>query len=87
MVKKKNHIKYLSWPAQSPDLNPIENIWAFIEQELFNKRNKIKTVQDVWAQTRDIFHDLALTYIRKLYDSLPERLEFIIKAKGNRINY
>jgi len=30
----KNKIKMLSWPAQSPDLNIIENIWQRLKREL-----------------------------------------------------
>src|SRR5262249_8531840 len=37
----KNYLKYkritvISWPSQSPDLNPIENIWAEINRKTKN---------------------------------------------------
>ena len=35
---KENDIELLPWPANSPDLNPIENIWVYISLEL-SKRN------------------------------------------------
>ena len=37
-----NQIKVLEWPAQSPDLNPIENIWGYIKRKLKNKKFSTK---------------------------------------------
>ena len=31
---KDHHIRTLSWPAQSPDLNPIKNLWNVIKRKM-----------------------------------------------------
>ena len=31
---KANQVNVLSWPARSPDLNPIENVWSWINRKL-----------------------------------------------------
>ena len=50
---KENNIKIIDWPSNSPDLNPIENIWAIIKNKLcrqeFDNINKLrKRVEKEW---------------------------------------
>ena len=49
---EKNKIERIEWPAKSPDLNPIENIWAIVKIELEKKSNQ--TRWDYWKYSGDM---------------------------------
>lgn len=48
-------ISCLKWPSKSPDMNPIEHVWAFMKSYLFKKRDKINSPEDVWNYSQKIF--------------------------------
>lgn len=79
-------IKRLDWPANSPDLNPIEHLWHVMKRKVAdhkpeNKRNLIKALEHVW--NNEITDDT----IQVLVDSMPSRIEAVIAAKGGTTRY
>jgi transposase len=82
---EENNIDVLSWPSQSPDLNPIENLWAYVEMRLTKKvlKTKAKLIEEI----TEIWNNIPLSYIRNLYNSIPSRLELVLRNKGGHIPY
>ncbi|KAF7684880.1 Transposable element Tcb1 transposase, partial [Cucumispora dikerogammari] len=75
-----NSIKVMEWPAQSPDLNPIENLWSYIDKEL--QKVVIKNKNQLIEKLNEIWINVPKTFIRKLYLSIPKRIEMVIRNKG-----
>ncbi len=74
----------LGWPANTPDLNIIENLWGIVKRKMRNKRPKnadeLKTVKETWAS-------IPPQQCHKLITSMPRRIEAVIKAKGAPTKY
>jgi len=80
-------VSTLSWPPSSPDLNPIENLWAIIKA----RRQKIfgfpKTKKDLIEQIFAIWENVDKELCVKLALSIENRLKECIRLKGNATKY
>lgn len=81
------NIRTIEWPAYSPDLNPIENLWGRIEYLTRNRMpNSNENLWDIVNQTyKEITNDNA--YIKNLVRSMPKRLAEVLRVQGNVTKY
>ena len=70
----------MPWCAQSPDLNPIEHIWAYLKQKLGHKR--YENIEDLKNDLRELWAQITPEHCRKLIMSIKNRAEAILKVDG-----
>ena len=75
----------MMWPSYSPDLNPIENVWADIDRHLV--KFPAKCLTDLEAEIAYAWHHYPQDKIRNLIESMPNRIKLCIEAKGNHTKY
>ena len=75
-----------NWPAQSPDLNLVENCWAAMAKAMTDRR--FHNTEALWQGVRHVWQDMPrVTRIRQLYNSMGRRLAAVIVTQGGHKKY
>lgn len=82
-----NNVEFLGWPAVSPDLNIIENLWGWLTRKIYADGRQFQDREELVAAIEDAFEHVPLTYVQGLYNSLPTRLFEVVRNNGGPTNY
>ncbi|CAL9698388.1 unnamed protein product [Knipowitschia caucasica] len=80
-------VKIMTWPPCSPDLNPIENLWALIKRDLYREGKQYTSLNSVWEALVVTAQKVDCQQIKKLKDSMDGRLLSVIENKGGYIGH
>ena len=78
-------VRTLPWPPQSPDMNPIENLWSLIKNELRGK--KFPNKKALWNAVQDVWYNIPTSKVQRIIESMPRRLFALRKANGCNTGY
>ena len=82
-----NDIVVIDWPAQFPDLNPIEHLWSYIKHKLQGYEVPPKGVHELWERVVKEWNQIPPEVCQNLIESMPRRIGAVIKAKGGHTKY
>jgi hypothetical protein len=80
-----NQVPIMEWPSQSPDLNPIENLWTIVDtaacsRQPQNEEELLEVLQVAW-------HSIPYEMLDKLVCSMPSRCAGVIANNGYPCKY
>lgn len=82
-----HQVRTLPWPGNSPDMNPIENLWAIVKRRV--RKTKITTKHELISKLIKVwFHDDDIKKsCKSLIESMPTRINALIKNRGQHTKY
>ena len=82
---EEDNIVCLDWPPYSPDLNPIENLWGILKQNV--DARKPRTLAELRSISQEEWKRIPMDMVRECINSMPRRLSSVIESNGEQTGY
>jgi hypothetical protein len=84
---EEQNLTLLDWPALSPDLNPIENVWGYLVQQVYRGGKQYHTTQELKTAILAHWEGLSRNYLNTLIKSMKKRCLEVVRLGGNTTKY
>ena len=75
----------MTWPSQSPDLNPIEQLWDYLKTRIPSDEKHSKSA--LWIHIQRIWNAFTKEELQKYVNTMPDRGKAAIEAKRGHTKY
>ena len=80
-------LEVMDWPAQSPDLNPIEHLWSHLKKKLGEYQSPPAGILELWERVEKEWNNIPASVCQDLIESMPRRVAAVLAAKGGHTKY
>ena len=84
---QKQDFHTMVWPAKSPDLNPIEHLWSYLKKRLVDHDSSPEGIHELQERVQVDWEGIPVEECQKLIESMPRRIEAVMKATGGYTKY
>ncbi|MBW0483511.1 hypothetical protein O181_023226 [Austropuccinia psidii MF-1] len=79
--RQDHQIQKFAWPPNSPDLNPIENLWYKMKFVVTNLSNP-KTMDELSKAIHIVWNTMPFDHLEALLVSMPARMRMVVDKNG-----
>ena len=72
------------WPGNSPDINPIENLWSILKDKI-SKMENVPKIEDLISQLHKAWMEIDPIILENLVSSMPSRIKSVLDRNGDYI--
>lgn len=81
------NVKVIPWPAKSPDMNPMENLWGILVRDVYADFRQFNTVNELKQAILAAWNRVPMETLAQLSGSMNKRMIEVLKKQGRKTKY